>query len=98
MEASSVQRERPGGDGAPGPVEGTPPGRRDRIESASVRRALAFRRMGVVLATTFGLIIWIVLWAIGAKAFDAFMITVLIALVAATLRMLLPYLPGNRRS
>jgi hypothetical protein len=54
--------------------------------------------MGVVLATTFGLIIWLVLWAIGAKAFDAFMITVLIALVAVTLRMLAPYLPGNRRS
>jgi hypothetical protein len=54
--------------------------------------------MGVVLATTFGLIIWLVLWALGAKAFDAFMITVLIALVAATLRMLAPYLPGNRRS
>jgi hypothetical protein len=54
--------------------------------------------MGVVLATTFGLIIWLVLWAIGAKAFDAFMITVLIALVAVTVRMLLPYLPGNRRS
>ena len=54
--------------------------------------------MGVVVATTFGLIIWLVLWAIGAKAFDAFMITVLIALVAVTLRMLAPYLPGNRRS
>lgn len=54
--------------------------------------------MGVVLATTVGLIIWLVLWAIGAKAFDAFMITVLIALVAVTLRMLAPYLPGNRRS
>jgi hypothetical protein len=54
--------------------------------------------MGVVLATTFGLIIWIVLWAIGAKAFDAFMITVLIVLVAVTVRMLTPYLPGNRRS
>jgi hypothetical protein len=54
--------------------------------------------MGVVLATTFGLIIWLVLWAIGAKAFDAFMITVVIALVAVTLRMLTPYLPGNRRS
>ena len=54
--------------------------------------------MGVVVATTIGLIIWIVLWAIGAKAFDAFMITILIALVAATLRMLAPYLPGNRRS
>ena len=54
--------------------------------------------MGIVLATTIGLIIWLVLWAIGAKAFDAFMITVLIALVAVTLRMLMPYLPGNRRS
>ena len=53
--------------------------------------------MGVVLATTFGLIIWLVLWALGAKAFDAFMITVLIALVAVTVRMLSPYLPGNRR-
>ena len=54
--------------------------------------------MGVVIATTFGLVIWLVLWAIGAKAFDAFMITVLIALVAVTLRMLMPFLPGNRRS
>ncbi len=54
--------------------------------------------MGVVVATTIGLVVWIVLWAIGAKAFDAFMITVLIVLVAATVRMLLPYLPGNRRS
>jgi hypothetical protein len=54
--------------------------------------------MGLVVATTFGLVIWLVLWAIGAKAFDAFMITVLIALVAATLRILAPYLPGNRRS
>jgi hypothetical protein len=54
--------------------------------------------MGVILATTFGLVIWLVLWAIGVKAFDAFMITVLIALVAATARMLAAYLPGNRRS
>jgi hypothetical protein len=54
--------------------------------------------MGLVLATTFGLIIWLVLWAIGAKAFDAFMITVLIAIVAVTVRMIAPYLPGNRRS
>ena len=54
--------------------------------------------MGVIVATTFGLIIWLVLWAIGVKAFDAFMLTALIALVAATLRMLTPYLPGNRRS
>jgi hypothetical protein len=54
--------------------------------------------MGVILATTFGLILWLVLWAIGVKAFDAFMLTVLIALVAATVRMIAPYLPGNRRT
>ena len=54
--------------------------------------------MGVIVATTFGLILWIVLWAIGVMEFDAFMITVRIALVAATVRMLAPYLPGNRRS
>jgi hypothetical protein len=54
--------------------------------------------MGVVVATTAGLIIWLVLWALGQKAIDAFMITILIALVAVTLRMVSPYLPGNRRS
>jgi hypothetical protein len=54
--------------------------------------------MLLVVATTLGLMIWIILWAIGSKPFDAFLITILIALVAATVRMLLPYLPGNRRS
>ena len=54
--------------------------------------------MMTLVALTIGLVAWIVLWAIGAKAFDAFMITVLIAVVAVTLRMLAPYLPGNRRS
>lgn len=52
--------------------------------------------MGFIVATTAGLVIWIVLWAIGTKPFDAFMITVLIAVVAVTARMLAPYLPGNR--
>jgi hypothetical protein len=54
--------------------------------------------MGVILASTFGLILWLVLWAIGVKAFDAFLLTILIALVAATVRMIAPYLPGNRRT
>jgi hypothetical protein len=52
--------------------------------------------MGLVLATTAGLVLWIVLWAIGSKAIDAFMITTIIVLVGATVRMLAPYLPGNR--
>jgi hypothetical protein len=54
--------------------------------------------MGLVLATTTGLVIWIVLWALGIKAIDAFMITVLIALVAVIVRMLMAHLPGDRRS
>jgi hypothetical protein len=54
--------------------------------------------MGVIVASTFGLILWLVLWALGVKAFDAFLLTMLIALVAVTVRMIAPYLPGNRRT
>ncbi len=52
--------------------------------------------MGFILTVTAGLIVWIVLWALGAKAFDSFMITILIVLVGATVRVLTPYLPGRR--
>ena len=51
--------------------------------------------MGLVLATTFGLVLWIVLWAIGAKALDAFLITTVVILVGATGKILAPYLPGR---
>ena len=52
--------------------------------------------MGLLLTTSAGLVIWIVLWAIGVKSFDAFLITLLMVLIAATLRFVTPYLPGNR--
>jgi hypothetical protein len=52
--------------------------------------------MPLVLATTAGLVVWLVLWSIGAKAVDAFMITIVIVLIGVTVRMLTPYLPGNR--
>ena len=51
--------------------------------------------MFLTLAVTAGLVLWIVLWSIGAKSFDAFMLTVLIALVAATVKIILPS-PGRR--
>jgi hypothetical protein len=51
--------------------------------------------MGLVLTTTFGLILWIVLWAIGAKAFDAFMVTTVVIVLGAAARILAPYLPGR---
>jgi hypothetical protein len=52
--------------------------------------------MGVVLVTTFGLILWIILWAQGIKSFDAFLITVGLIMLAVIGRMLMPLLPGNR--
>jgi hypothetical protein len=53
--------------------------------------------MGFVLTITGALALWIVLWSIGAKAIDAFMLTTLITLIGATVRVLLPHFPGNRK-
>jgi hypothetical protein len=53
--------------------------------------------MLLFLATILGLVIWIVLFFIGAKALESFLITLLIVLLAATWRVLSPYLPGRRR-
>ena len=51
--------------------------------------------MGLILTTTAGLIVWIVLWAIGVKSFDAFLLTLGMIILAATARMILPSLPGR---
>lgn len=52
--------------------------------------------MGLVLTATAGLVIWVVLWALGAKGFDAFMLATAIILVGATLKLVSGYLPGRR--
>jgi hypothetical protein len=52
--------------------------------------------MGLILTVTAGLVIWVVLWALGAKGFDAFMLATVITLLGATLRILAGYLPGRR--
>ena len=51
--------------------------------------------MGLVLTTTFGLAVWIVLWAIGWKSLDAFLVTTLIITLGATAKILAPYLPNR---
>jgi hypothetical protein len=53
--------------------------------------------MGVLLTLIAGLVVWVVLWALGAKGFDAFMITVLMLVLAAAGYMLAPHLPGRSR-
>jgi hypothetical protein len=52
--------------------------------------------MGFFLTAVFGFVVWIVLWSLGSKSFDAFMITALILVIGATARILAPFLPGNR--
>ena len=52
--------------------------------------------MGLFLTTCAGLVIWIILWALGVKSFDAFMLTVLMIVVAATVHIFSPAIPGNR--
>ena len=52
--------------------------------------------MGLILTVSAGLVVWIVLWALGTKGFDAFMLAAVIILVGATLRILSRYLPGRR--
>ncbi len=52
--------------------------------------------MGVLLTLTAGLVVWIVLWSIGAKSFDAFLITIVMLIVAAAAHIIWPTLPGNR--
>jgi hypothetical protein len=51
--------------------------------------------MGVLLTLITGLVVWVVLWAIGAGGFDAFMLTTLMLVIAGALRLVVPHLPGR---
>jgi predicted PurR-regulated permease PerM len=48
--------------------------------------------MQVLIAFVIGLVIWIVLWALGAKADDAFLPTIVLVLVGAIARLATPYI------
>jgi hypothetical protein len=54
--------------------------------------------MGLALTTALAFCLWIVLWAIGVKGFDGFMITIVIVLIAGTLKSLAKFLPGASRA
>jgi hypothetical protein len=47
--------------------------------------------MGVLVALAVGLVTWIVLWAFGTKPFDAFLIPIFLVVIAATMRLAMPY-------
>ena len=51
--------------------------------------------MTYVVWTTAVLLLWIVLWALGQKAFDAALLSVSILLVAAMVEIVKRYLPNR---
>ena len=53
--------------------------------------------MGILLSLIAGLSLWLILWGVSLmKSFDAFLIGMLIVLLAATTRIVAPYLPGGK--
>jgi hypothetical protein len=48
--------------------------------------------LSVLVAFTVGLIFWIVAWSLGIKAFDAFLVTIVLTLLAATARIMTPFI------
>jgi hypothetical protein len=53
--------------------------------------------MGFVYSIVASLCVWLVLWALGAKALDSFLLAALLMIVAVTVHMLLRYLPARRQ-
>ena len=49
------------------------------------------RKVIVLVTLTVGLVVWLVAWAFGIKAFDAFLFTALISFLAAAVQIVLPY-------
>jgi len=52
--------------------------------------------MLIYLAGVTGLVLWVILWALGMKSFDAMLVFLAVLLLAAGAHILRPYLPGNR--
>jgi hypothetical protein len=48
--------------------------------------------MGLALTATAGAAIWIILWATGLKSFDGFLIGLFPVVIAATVRIVVPFL------
>ena len=51
--------------------------------------------MGLVLATTAGLVIWIVLWSLGYSGLDSGLLALVVIVLGASGRIAMRYLPGG---
>ena len=52
--------------------------------------------MALTLWTTAALVVWLVLWSLGTKSLDAFLLAGLIITIGATIHILKRYLPSKR--
>lgn len=52
--------------------------------------------MGLILTTTVGLCIWIVIWSLNVSGLDSIGLALVMVLIAIGVRNLLPFLPGRR--
>ena len=50
--------------------------------------------MGLALTATLALCLWVAMWAVGVKGFDGILVTMVIVVVAVTVKSLAKYLPG----
>jgi hypothetical protein len=48
--------------------------------------------MALVITGTFGLVVWIVLWALNVSGFDALLIGIVLVLIVTALRNVAPHL------
>ena len=53
--------------------------------------------MKILVALTTGLVIWIVLWALGTKALDSFLITLALVLIAVVVELTEPWVKAQLR-
>ena len=54
--------------------------------------------MKILVALTVGLVIWIVLWALGTKALDSFLITIALVLIAVVVQLTEPWVREQFRA
>jgi F0F1-type ATP synthase assembly protein I len=53
--------------------------------------------MGLVYSIVASLCLWLVLWALGVKALDSFLLAALLMIVAVTVHMLARHHPAKRQ-
>jgi hypothetical protein len=51
--------------------------------------------MGLVATVAASLVLWVVMWALGIKAFDGIWIVIAILIIAVVTRLLARHLPGR---